>query len=217
MIEKINIQGNKMYTISDNSKIHSMLLTENNIHYIKSKNKAEFYEKSIQKENKLQDWYQNQLKIESKKRWIGILIALIPTLAIVSAELITLSQGIAWTPLVTQLSLAGWTISFVLGAMISHKATKKKTNYKDNIEIINDVKMELQKRIQREKHSMKLYSFDVINKEKTFENEKDKKDFENSVNLRLQEQLRKLREELLEICQSKEEEYYQEQAKTYTR
>ena len=42
MIEKINIQGNKMYTISDNSKIHSMLLTENNIHYIKSKNKLSF-------------------------------------------------------------------------------------------------------------------------------------------------------------------------------
>lgn len=217
MIEKINIQGNKMYTISDNSKIHSMLLTENNIHYIKSKNKAEFYEKSIQKENKLQELYQNQLKIESKKRWIGILIALIPTLAIVSAELITLSQGIAWTPLVTQLSLVGWITSFGLGATISHKATKKKTNYEDSIEIIDDVKLELQKRIQREKHSMKLYSFDVINKEKTFENEKDKKVFENSVNLQLQEQPRKLREELLEICQSKEEEYHQEQAKTYTR
>lgn len=39
MIDKINIQGNKMYTISKDAKVNSMPLTENNVNYIKSQNK----------------------------------------------------------------------------------------------------------------------------------------------------------------------------------
>lgn len=211
MIDKINIQGNKMYTISKDAKVDSMSLTENNVNYIKSQNKIEHYQNFINKNEMLQHECANDETLLGKKKWIGRLIAILSTLLF-----FILVIGFApLTPLVSNAALLSWLTLFSGGITAGNHYQKLQKKCLDEYSILDQVNMELQKRLAKEKRNLNLYSLDFRNEKKEFQSKEEQHHYEDSVNYQLKEQYQQLRHELIDLCQEMEQEYYQEEAKVY--
>lgn len=211
MIDKINIQGNKMYTISKDAKVNSMPLTENNVNYIKSQNKIEHYQKFINKNEMLQHECANDETLLGKKKWIGRLIAILSTLLF-----FILVIGFApLTPLISNAALLSWVALFTGGITVGSRYQKLQKKCLDEYSILDQINMELQKRLEKEKRNLNLYSLDFRNEKKKFQSKEEQHHYEDSVNYQLKEQYQQLRHELIDLCQEMEQEYYQEEEKVY--
>lgn len=211
MIDKINIQGNKMYTISKNAKVNSMPFTENNVNYIKSQNKIEHYQKFINKNEMLQQECANDETLLGKKKWIGRLIAILSTLLF-----FILVIGFApLTPLISNAALLSWVALFAGGITVGSHYQKLQKKCLDEYSILDQINMELQKRLEKEKRNLNLYSLDFRNEKKKFQSKEEQHHYEDSVNYQLKEQYQQLRHELIDLCQDMEQEYYQEEEKVY--
>ena len=211
MIEKIDIQGDKMYTITKDAKVNSMSLTESNVNYVKSQNKIEHYQNFMKKNAMLQQECMTSETLHKKKKWIGRLIAILTTIAFLA-----LIIGFApLAPLVSNAALATWVVTFIGGFTIGHHYQKLQQECIDESTILDEINMELQSRIAKEKRNLNLYALDVRNDKKEFKSKEEQHHYEDSVNYQLKEQYQQLRQELIALCQEKEQEYYQEENKVY--
>ena len=79
MIEKIEIQKDKMYTISDDAKVRSMPISKTNIQKIKIQNELDHYQNFLHRTDILKRTSVQEEKIARKKKWIGRIVAILGT------------------------------------------------------------------------------------------------------------------------------------------
>lgn len=211
MINKINIQGDKMFTISKDAKVNSMPFTENNVNYIKSQNKIEHYQNFINKNEMLQQECAHHERLNTKKKWISRLVGMIS-----SVVFLALIIGFApLTPIVSNIALVSWAVLTSISFFASHHYCKLQKDNFDEYSIMEEVNIELQKRIAKEKRNLNYYSLDFRKDKKELKTKEEKKRYEDNINYQLKAQYQQLRRELIDLCQEMEQEYYQEEAKVY--
>ena len=213
VIEKIEIQKDKMYTISDDAKVRSMPISKTNIQKIKIQNELDHYQNFLHRTDILKRTSVQEEKIARKKKWIGRIVAILGTAMMFAVNMTMLPLS----PLASNVALISWLVSFVGGVIFSEYAKKEQEDALEQIDILERFNLELQQRLKSDAKKLDLLNLYPQENKQQDMNMEQRISYENRVNRQLQDQYQQLRDELITMCEQVEQEYHQDKIKIYTR
>lgn len=149
MYHTFQVENDQLLAISDKDKyVRVMPITEESKEKILMENKIEAYETAVLKEEKAKKKYAHKAKQNHKIAIISMLFAAIVTIVLTAAAFYFMPL----TPLVSNVGLLGWVVSFAAGMFINDKACSNEQYYYNKmLESDKFVEM-IQQEITNEKH-----------------------------------------------------------------